>query len=333
MNKRKKTKEAGALVISLDFEMFWGIADFADIHEWTPIVERVHVVVPRLLELFQKYGVHATWATVGALMCEGRSEFLERLPKPVSPQTKTMLDKLGFTEQGKGISCPEHILFAPELVRMAAACEGQEIGTHTFSHYYCDDPFSSPEEFAAELAASQKIAEEKGYPFISAVFPRNQISDQFVNVLQHSSLRCFRGVEHGWIAKNRTKLGMLGIILWYLNNYIPIARTCSFFQKDAEQIGCLMNIRNSRFYKPYRPQYAFAERLKLWRYKLEMKSAAKRGEIYHMYWHPHNFAENTEVNFQQMGELLSFYIRLRDRYGMISLNMSEIYDKQNQDLH
>lgn len=319
-----KRNQAGTLVISLDFEMFWGIADFADIREWTPIVENVHMVVPRLLEMFQKHGVHATWATVGALMCEGRSEFLERLPKPVASQTKTMLEKLGLMELGNGASCPDHILFAPELVRMIAASEGQEIGTHTFSHYYCDDPTGSPEEFAAELTASQAIAKEKGYPFCSAVFPRNQVSDRFVNVLQHSNLRCFRGVERGWIPKYRSKLGKLGTILWYLDNYIPLARTCSFSKKDAEQIGSLINIRNSRFFKPYRPKYAFAERLKVWRYKLEMKSAAKHGEIYHIYWHPHNFAENTEINFRQMDELLSYFEKLSSKYGMESKSMFEV---------
>lgn len=324
MNNRIDTYKAGTLVISLDFEMFWGIADFADIQEWTPIVERVHMVVPRLLELFQKHGVHATWATVGALMCENRSEFLERLPKPVAPQTKKILDKLGLMEPGSSVSCPEHILFAPELVRMVASCEGQEIGTHTFSHYYCDDPTGSPEEFAAELTASERITNEKGYPFYSAVFPRNQVSEQFVEVLHHSKLKCFRGVERGWIAKNRPKLGKLGTILWYLDNYIPLARTCSFPPKDVEQIGKLTNISNSRFFKPYRPQYAFAERLKLWRYKLEMKSAAKRGEIYHIYWHPHNFSENTEANFGQIDELLSYYEKMRSKYGMKSKNMFEM---------
>jgi len=325
MDKRGKVHKEGTLVISLDFELFWGVADFADIQEWTPIMERVHKVVPRLLEIFHMHGVHATWATVGALMCEDLSDFLERIPKPIAPQTEKMLKKLGLSEQGENSCCPEHILFAPELVHMVAACEGQEIGTHTFSHYYCDDPSSSPEEFFAELMASQAIAKEKGYSFYSAVFPRNQVSDRFVDALQYLNLRCFRGVEHGWIARNRQKLGKLGTILWYLDNYLPLARACSFPQKDLEKIGCLMNIRNSRFFKPYRAKYAFVERLKVWRYKCEMNFAAKHGEIYHIYWHPYNFAENMEINFQQMDELLTYYEKMRSRYGMKSKNMVELW--------
>ena len=92
-----------------------------------------------------------------------------------------------------------------------------------------------------------------------------------------------------------------------------------------------MNIRNSRFFKPYRPQYRFAEIIKLRRYKFEIKTAAKRGEIYHMYWHPHNFAENTEINFQQMKELLTYYEKMRLKYGMKSENMSELCCHVNED--
>ena len=324
MNKNNKTNHTGTLVISLDFEMLWGVADFANLDVWTPIVDRVHTVVPRLLEMFQQHGVHATWAVVGALMCEDRNDFLNRLPKPIATQTKIILDKLGLNENGNDSCCLDRVLFAPELVRMIAACEGQEVGTHTFSHYYCSNTSSNPEEFYAELMASRKIAMEKGYPFCSAVFPRNQVSGKFVEVLEHSHLRCFRGVEHGWIPRNRRKLGKLGNVLWYLDNYIPLARTASFPLNNVEQIGNLMSIRNSRFFKPYRPKYAFAEWLKLWRYKLEMKSAAKRGEIYHMYWHPHNFAENTEANFRQMEELLSYFEKMHSKYGMESKNLLEL---------
>ena len=57
-----------------------------------------------------------------------------------------------------------------------------------------------------------------------------------------------------------------------------------------------------------------------------MEFAAKHGEIYHIYWHPHNFAENTEINFEQMRALLAHYRKLHDQYGMKSLNMTETVD-------
>ena len=47
--------------------MFWGMADVSAASNLASSMRRVHEVVPRLLKLFETYGVHATWATVGGL--------------------------------------------------------------------------------------------------------------------------------------------------------------------------------------------------------------------------------------------------------------------------
>ena len=83
-------KNPGTLVISLDFEMFWGMADVSaasNLASSASSMRRVHEVVPRLLKLFETYGVHATWATVGGMMAHDDAEFLRSLPNPAAPQT------------------------------------------------------------------------------------------------------------------------------------------------------------------------------------------------------------------------------------------------------
>ena len=323
-------KQTGTLLISLDFELFWGIADISQNDEDKVMIENVYSVVPRLLQLFEDHHIHATWATVGALMCNNENTFSEYLPSPYAPQTENLLQKLGLIGDRPESPCPKSILFAPGLVDMVSKSKGQEIGTHTYSHYYCDDPSSDPKQFAAELSASESVAAIKGWKIRSAVFPRNQVSKSFVEEIERSSLVCYRGVESGWITKAKKKWGMLGIFLWYLDNYIPLQKTCSYKISDFKDSEGTINLRNSRFFKPYRPKYRIIEKLKLWRYKMEMKFAAIHGEIYHMYWHPHNFAENTEINFEQMEELLSYFDSLSKKYGMKSRNMYEVYlDIQN----
>ena len=52
-------------IISLDFELYWGIRDKRTIADYGKNLRNVHQVVPALLECFQRYGIHATWATVG----------------------------------------------------------------------------------------------------------------------------------------------------------------------------------------------------------------------------------------------------------------------------
>ena len=48
-------KNPGTLVISLDFEMFWGMADVSAASNLASSMRRVHEVVPRLLKLFERF--------------------------------------------------------------------------------------------------------------------------------------------------------------------------------------------------------------------------------------------------------------------------------------
>lgn len=325
MREQRDKLKTGMLVISLDFEMYWGMADITEVNDMTPVMQNVHKVVPRLLALFKKYNVHATWATVGALMAENSEDFLTYLPREFTSQTAIMLEKIGLIPEDNN-KCPRDILFAPELVKMVADTAGQEIGTHTYSHYYCSDGESTPKDFAAEIESAIDIASAKGYEIKSAVFPRNQIADEFLEAMEKVRHLAFRGNESGWISAVKSKNLKLWTVVWYIDNYIPLQRRCSYRIGDISDRGRL-NIRNSRFFKPFRPKFRFAEKLKLRRYKREMLKAAKKGEIYHMYWHPHNFAVDTEINFAQMEELLAFYSKLNKKYGMESMNMNEVAER------
>jgi peptidoglycan/xylan/chitin deacetylase (PgdA/CDA1 family) len=93
-----------------------------------------------MLELFQHYQIHATWATVGFLLCRDRSELLAAVPNTL-PQYEddalnpyTHLYEVGNAEEDD----PFH--FAKSLVDLIVDTPGQELGSHTFSHYYCLEP-------------------------------------------------------------------------------------------------------------------------------------------------------------------------------------------------
>ena len=55
---------AGTLIVSLDFELFWGMLDVCPLEKYQDHVLGGRKAIPGLLALFQKYGIHATWATV-----------------------------------------------------------------------------------------------------------------------------------------------------------------------------------------------------------------------------------------------------------------------------
>ena len=57
----------GKLVISLDFEIYWGIRDVVKLEDYHEHLMGVHNVIPRLLSVFNRYQINATFASVGFL--------------------------------------------------------------------------------------------------------------------------------------------------------------------------------------------------------------------------------------------------------------------------
>ena len=65
----------GIFTASLDFELYWGIRDVTSIQDYEENLKGVPKAIEIMLELFEEYEVHATWATLGFLFAqdEGRA--------------------------------------------------------------------------------------------------------------------------------------------------------------------------------------------------------------------------------------------------------------------
>ena len=55
-----------------------------------------------------------------------------------------------------------------------------------------------------------------------------------------------------------------------------------------------------------------------------MLFAAKNNMIYHLWWHPHNFAADVEENFLMLEKILQHYSKLNKQYNFTSLTMKEV---------
>jgi hypothetical protein len=55
-----------------------------------------------------------------------------------------------------------------------------------------------------------------------------------------------------------------------------------------------------------------------------MRDAARRGRIFHLWWHPHNFAHHPAESFAFLDRLLDEYDRLSRSDGMRSLTMRDV---------
>jgi hypothetical protein len=55
-----------------------------------------------------------------------------------------------------------------------------------------------------------------------------------------------------------------------------------------------------------------------------MEKAAQMGEVYHLWWHPHNFGNNPSDCMVELRKILTHFKRMKETYGMESLNMENL---------
>ncbi len=309
----------GTFMVSLDFELFWGMLDVCPLEDYQENVLGGKKAIPQLLQLFEKYGIHATWATVGFLFADNYEELAHFLPKLhpgyANPELDgyAWFDKIGKDE--KSAPC----FYAPGLLQKIAETPGQEIGSHSFCHYYCREAGQTLQEFEADMRSARAIAESKGYPVTSVILPRNQCEPEYTEVLRSCGFTAYRDEENDWIHE-KIKFRPLLRALRLLDVYLPLTGQGGYTPKYENGIW---NLVGSRMYKPIFQRLEFLEGLKLRRIKKQMLHAAKNNLTFHLWWHPHNIGIRTEEHLQQLEEIFRYYQQLRETYGMQSLNMGE----------
>lgn len=87
------------------------------------------------------------------------------------------------------------------MIDLISKYDGQEIGSHTFSHYYAREDGQNIDEFSADINSAKNIAENKGYEVNTLVFPRNQSLDSYEKVIKSNKFIAYRGEEKDWIHK------------------------------------------------------------------------------------------------------------------------------------
>ena len=307
----------GTLMVSLDFELFWGMLDVTTLDAYRNNVLGGKKAIPQLLELFRKYDIHATWATVGYLFAESKEELRTFFPETRPSYDDPRLDPYAYLESIGNNEEEAPCFFCPDLIRMVAKTPGQEIGSHTFCHYYCREDGQTPAQFAEDMKAAKRIAKDKGYELTSVVLPRNQCAPEYIRVLESLGYTTFRDLENDWIHKIPVRIVKRGFTL--LDAYLPLTAGTYLPKKEYG----IWNFAGSKMYRPIMPRLAFLEGLKVRRIKGQMRRAARRGEIYHLWWHPHNLGARTDDHLRQLEEIFRYYAELKEKYGMQSLTMQE----------
>ena len=308
--------------------MFWGVADSRSIAEYRSNIEGEWVAIPKMLRLFKQYGINASWATVGMLMCRNYSQWRDIRPtvmpgylrKQCCPYSLDLIVR----ENPK-------LFFARPLVEQILDTPGQEIASHSYSHFYCGEAGATPEQFAADLVCARLIGAEMGIEYRSFVFPRNQMQDAFLTELNLAGYQVYRGNPDHWLYRHGHFVagGQAGRVMRLADAYFPISGN---HIAPASEVQGLVNLPASLSLRPWSRRFSAFEPVRLLRLKRAMTAAAESGGVFHLWWHPHNFGVDIEENMAVLESLLQHYLFLQDRYGMHSVPMSDVVYFNNQNV-
>lgn len=283
--------ERGVFTVSLDTELAWGRWDSLDRHRYEDQYRQTRVVIRNLLDLFERYTIPATWAVVGILYDE----------KPQS-----------------GVGALSGDLFsAPEIVSwIRSSGVPHEIGSHSYAH----PDFTELDRSGAEKDIRQavRVAADHGLPLRSFVYPRNRIAH--VDVLAEHGFTCFRGRERTRFFEGVGPLRRWGRIV---ESLLPIAPTVTHPRRLPAGVVEVPASMLFRVAPRGRNRWRSLQILRSRAVKGLERAASRRG-VFHLWFHPFNFAHRREAHLEALESVLRTAVGLRDRGRLEVLTMSQM---------
>lgn len=315
----------GIFSISLDFELHWGCFESMQLNSANEeqYFFNTRKVIPSMIDLFVANEIQVTWATVGMLFHQSQMEWQQQQPHPLPTFNNPAVSAYEWIKANgfKGEKDPFH--FAPELVNAIIAAPGQELGTHTYAHYYCLEEGQQPDQFRADLAKAIALAKARGVDIRSLVFPRNQFNENYLSVCAELGISSVRSSPDIWYWSPATRSSLLKKAFRTGDAYLPFSpirpvKVSTLFQQST---ALPLQLPASRLYRAWKPGKPFLNQLKLKRILHEMTDAAKHQYYYHLWWHPHNFGNHPQECMKELVIILAHFHRLKQQYGWLSLNM------------
>lgn len=309
----------GTMVLSLDLELSWGRFDklSTNVLDAESLEERTHI--KRLLALFDRYEIPATWAMVGHLMLDSCTRDQEgQAHVEVSPQPQFSWfahNWFCFDPCTKASLAPSW--YAPDIVEwIRAAKVHHEIGSHSFAHIYYGDPECTSLVARADIKAAVNAAAQKGVVLNSFVFPRNQVGH--LPLLKSFGFRTYRGAMPALIPGARGSLRRIANLLDQFCGGSPKP------VKVEETLPGLWNIPGNHFFMArhgIRKYIPIASRVL--KGKRGIDNAVKTGQLYHLWFHPFNLNTDSDEMFSGLEQIFSYASRMREEGRLNILTMEE----------
>jgi len=314
--------QKGIFTISIDYEFAWGYADkLLSLEDKIRVRQEVDIT-KRLILLFEKYNIPATWAIVGHLLekkCEWNSNNLSH-PEYKRPIYKNEICDYFFQHPDKN-NCSDTLWYDSQklISQIKQSSANHEIASHSYAHILYDEQITNEQAIYADIAGSQRTHTEEGLPYKSFVFPRNV--EGFHKQLQKAGLTHYRGNSYKWYMFLPQLLQRLGHFCDYLIPSTPVSAPLLHFSG-------LVNIRESMLLLGRNGLRKFiTPSMMIKKVKNGIQKASNKKEIFHLWFHPSNFSYDTEKQFWIFEEILKRATKMRDENKLDIQTMSAIGNK------
>lgn len=312
----------GNFVISLDFELIWGLAGWQkeQIDTYIPNLQNATKALKSIVDTLSKYNIKCTIGYVGFMIYHNAEELSNHLPNHVPQYYDMIFSSIHSLIPLIETVYPQELFFCPDIIEGLKGNQLIELASHTLSHYYCLEEGQNIKAFEADIEKAQEKGEGK---LRSIIFPRNQVSEEHLIICRKYGFTHYRGNINSYLYKARKTASRytLAGALRLLDTYINISGHHCF--KPTNKENGLKNIIGSCFLRPYSSKLKKLEKLKLARIKSSMLYAATHNQTFHLWWHPHNFGLNLQENIQELEEICKYYKKLKETYNFTSKFISD----------
>lgn len=314
------TTSPGKLVVCIDLELAWGwVAGGRGRHRHAEErLRRGREAMPRVLDLFDRYGTPATWAAVGHLFLSS-CERVDGRPHPeIARPGYAWRREDWYRDDPASTLADAPLWYGSDLLHdVRSRAVGHEVGSHSFAHILFGEAGCSREAAAADVTAAVDAAASSGVVLRSFVFPQH--SAGHLDVLRERAFRVYRGA-----------------LLEPFIGLPPVARRPLRFMAMAGSLpprttppiaddGLVHVPASMHFALPSsRAGAAITWRMLARRAIRGIRRAERRGEVFTMYFHDHNFGVRTDDHLRALRAVLAHASARRDRGALDVVTMGEL---------
>lgn len=305
----------GTFCISIDTELLWGRHSLSNYKDFIKPSSKEREVIKKILCLFKKYKIHATWAVVGHLFLEEcKIEQNKKHPDIKRPNPSWL--KSDWFEKDPTTNLKQNpSWYGTDIIRMIQKTKNQEIASHSFSHIIFGDSGTSRSVAESDIKKCIQLAKKSEITLLSFIFPKNSIA--YLDILKRYGFQAFRGPD-----PYRFKFGSFASRLFMA---VELFFLTPPFVSSPKIVGGLVNIPGSMYFVSSRGVRKFIPAgIRFKKARRGIKKAIKENKIFHLWTHPVDLVDNKMLN--EFEQILSFAEEERNKGNLSIMTMRQITD-------